>query len=235
MIKDKDFYNKESEKYSSKRYPENASSYIQFFFKKRLNLVLNMLKKVLDDRKELKLLEIGCADGVVLREVVSKMDNSFSQIVGIDIAERMIDTARLFNKSLKTTYFVRGSEAFSEKFDLVLELGVINYTDFEKDLKYVLDNLNINGFYILSVAGKDSLNNFFQGGDNQYQNLLSYKEYEDIIKKYFIIKKIIPCGFYIPFLWRLPSLARILQTIFEEMFFFLPNLYHEKIYFLEKK
>lgn len=235
MLKDKEFYNKESDKYSLKRYPMKAVDYIQFFFKKRMDIALKNTKTFFEKKEGLSLLEIGCADGVVLREVVSKMDSLFSSIIGIDIAEKMVEKARELNSSPKTSYYVRGNESEDKKFDLVFELGVINYTDFENDIEYAANHLNEGGLYLMSVAGRGSFNNLFRQGGDQYQNFLTYTEYENIIKKYFIIRKITPCGLYIPTIWRVPVLALLLQPVFEKMFFFLPNLYHEKIYTLIKK
>ena len=65
-MKDVNFYDKESGTYSDKRYPKIVSSYNQFFFTERLRIVLKMLDKNISEKKNLSLLEIGCADGIVI-------------------------------------------------------------------------------------------------------------------------------------------------------------------------
>jgi 2-polyprenyl-3-methyl-5-hydroxy-6-metoxy-1,4-benzoquinol methylase len=232
MLKDKNFYNKESKKYSSKRYPEESSNYIHFFFKKRLKKVLDFLNFFSSDKFDLDILEIGCADGIVLRNILKKNGNSFSEIVGIDNAEEMIKEAKKISNS-KINFFVRGQEVF-KKFDVILEVGVINYTDVDNEIKYVKERLKNKGIYILSIAGKGSINGFFGKGVG-YKNFLTYYDYEEKIKKYFKIKKIIPVGIFMPLIWKNKKFGNFIQNILEKIFCLFPNFYHEKIYILELK
>lgn len=233
MIKDKNFYNKESPIYSGKRYPKKILSYTQFFFKERLRIVINKLVKNRSERDHLKLLEIGCADGIILREIEKKLGDNFLEMTGIDAAEKMIEMAKTLNTSQKTFFFVRGNEKKDEKFDVILELGVINYTDFEEEIKYAKGHLDPQGLYILSVAGNNSFHNYFNDKGEQYQNFTSYEEYEKIIKRYFLMSKVIPCGFYLPILWKFPSIALFLQRALEISFCLFKNFYHEKVYILK--
>jgi SAM-dependent methyltransferase len=233
MKKDKDFYNKESSFYSSKRYPLVPSNYAQFFFKRRLKYVLKYLVDIFKEKDGLNILEIGCADGIVLRSIFERFGKKLSDIIGIDNAEKMIEEAKLNTKEIKIEFFIRGEEP-KKGFDVILELGVINYSDFDNDLEYAKERLKKDGIYILSVAGKGSINSYFGKGDG-YNNFLSYKEYEEKIKKIFNIEKIIPCGVYSPFVWRISTVGRFVQNILEKLFFLFPNLYHEKIYILRSK
>ncbi|MDD2935318.1 MAG: class I SAM-dependent methyltransferase [Candidatus Pacebacteria bacterium] len=218
-----------------KRYPKITLDYIHFFFKKRLKIVLKELENNFKDRNNLNLLEIGCADGIVLRRILERMENHFSDIVGIDLSEGMIKEAKNLTIDKKINYFVRGAEKIDKKFDVIVEVGVVNYADVDKELSYVKNNLNRDGVYILSLAGKGSLNDYFGKGDG-YNNFLSYHEYEDKIRKNFKISKIIPVGFYLPLIWRVPVLARVWQFFIEIVLGpFLPNLFHEKVYILKLK
>jgi len=232
MVKDKDFYNQESTRYSSKRYPSVATNYIQYFFKKRMALVLRALEENLKHQSGLSLLEIGCADGVVLREISEKQNNIFAKLIGIDTSDGMISEAKVITVDDKINYFVRGEEAFANKFDVVLEVGVANYANIDEELIYAKNNLKEDGIYILSLAGKGSINGFWGKGAG-YNNFLAYTEYEEKIKKYFEIKKIIPVGIFVPLIWRNKIIGRILQNIFEKMFLLFPGLFHEKIYVLK--
>ncbi len=235
MLKDKQFYNQESETYSFKRYPEIASSYIQFFFKQRLALVLKELIEETQDRDQLALLEIGCADGIVLRQVDGLMGDKFSEIIGIDNAEQMIEKAQELSRPDKIKYLLRDKENPNNKYDIILEIGVANYADIDEELSYAFDKLKSEGRYLLSLAGRNSFVNLF-GKSDGYNNFLSYQEYEKKIRKNFEIIKIVPVGFYLPFLWKSPALGKIIQPFLEWAFrFIMPNLFHEKICIICKK
>lgn len=239
MIKDSDFYNKESGIYSSKRYPAIASTYIQFFFKKRLDITVSLLKNIyraqtLKTPVSNKLLEVGCADGVVVREIQAKLPNMFSGIVGVDIAPDMIRVATALDQSGKAQFYVRGQEPHNDLFDVVIEIGVANYTDFDTELVYAHEHLISGGTYILSIAGNNSLSDYM-GGDVGYENFLPYTEYEKKISEKFIIEKIVPVGLRLPLIWKIPACARIIQPILEVISRgFLGHLFHEKVYMLKK-
>ena len=233
MRKDISYYNKESVQYSSKRYPEKTRTYVQFFFKRRLARMLKKLKPYIEHTTEVKVLEIGCADGVILRALDTNFKKYISTMVGVDTSPEMIEVATKTNGGI-SSFYVRGSEPTTIS-DLILEIGVINYADAPTDMTYVHSRLSEKGTYILSVAGHDSLNARFGQGKG-YNNFLSYKEYEALIQKYFLIDAVVPVGLYIPLMWRIPFIALPLQYVCECLFMpFLPNLFHEKIYFLKKK
>ncbi|MBI3631993.1 MAG: class I SAM-dependent methyltransferase [Candidatus Vogelbacteria bacterium] len=235
MIKDKNFYNKESPYYSVKRYPNVASNYIQYFFKKRLGIVLGEIQRRLRGRSGLRLLEVGCADGIVLRKVFEQMSSMFSEMIGMDISEGMIEEAINTTTIGKIKYFIRGEESVGSKYDLILEIGVANYADINEELKYARNNLSQDGLYILSLAGSGSVNGYFSNGDG-YNNFFPYSEYEAKIKDQFAILKIIPVGFYIPIIWKMPCVARVIQIFVDYIFSSLfANLFHEKVYILKHK
>lgn len=234
MIKDPAFYNKESVQYSAKRYPAVATNYIQFFFKKRLSLTLAHMRSLFGKSNGLSLLEIGCADGVVLRDIQQKLPAVFSAFTGIDTAKDMIVVAQSLDISHKMKFYVRGEEPM-QTYDTIIEIGVANYANFDDELAYAHDHLKAGGMYILSIAGNDSLNARL-GGAVGYNNFLSYAEYQNKIRGIFDVKKIVSVGFHVPFLWRVPFVARRIQPIVEVLFSRLtPNLFHEKIYILRKR
>ncbi len=234
MIKDKDFYNRESGNYSAKRYPLVAKTYVQYFFKKRLSLVMAELKKLTENKKEQTLLEVGCADGVVVREIGNYLGEQFGEICGIDTAEEMIKTAREMTRNPKMHFAVRNQEILDRTFDFLVEIGVANYTDFESELVYAKEHLKRDGIYVLSIAGKDSSNAYFGRGIG-YQNFLSYSDYEEKIEKFFSIKSTLPVGLYFPFVWTFPFWGRIKQPFLELFLKYFPNLSHEKVYILVPK
>lgn len=238
-MKDKEFFNSESQKYSSKRYPEKAVTYIQYFFKKRLAFAIRELSKAFAGKSRQSLLEVGTADGIVIREIAAKIPGVFSSFVGTDTAEDMIAAARNLTTVPGATFFVRGQEPLAavqpKKFDAILEIGVANYTDFDQEIAEAKSRLNPNGVFVLSIAGNSSLH-AKRKIDHGYQNFLSYKEYEDKIKTAFTIEKAIPVGLELPFIWRWPAYARIKQPATDAFFRHLaPSLFHEKLYILRPK
>jgi SAM-dependent methyltransferase len=234
MLKDSDFYDRESSVYSSKRYSGKTATYIQFFFKKRLAITLGMLKYFLRSGSSRLLLEIGCADGIVLREIEEGLPNTFSTLVGIDISEDMVKVARQLTHLGKAAFYLRGLEPQHTLYDVVVEVGVANYADFDSELIYAYDQLKDDGVYIVSVAGANALS-LYMGGDVGYKNFHSYDMYEDKIRKIFRIKKVIPVGLRLPLLWKMPMIARIVQPVLEVFSRpMLGSFFHEKIYFLKK-
>lgn len=238
-MKDTNFYNAESGIYADKRYPAKTTDYIHYFFKKRLAIVLSLVEKYSVDKRNLKLLEIGCADGVVLRKIEERFGDKFSELQGIDLSPQMIESAKKNGtENSKIKYSVRGdSEDANSDFDVVIEIGVANYTDFLAELKFVQQRLNRDGYYILSVAGSDALAvKLGKARKEDFNNLLSYANYEKMIAEHFNIIKIVPCSFWLPKLWKLPALAKIIQPFLDcFLSFLIPNLFHEKVYLLKTK
>lgn len=234
-MKDSAFYNQESSQYSAKRYPPVATTYIQFFFKERLRLTIEQLKTIVGFKEHPTLLEVGCADGVVLREISKRLDGAFSKLVGIDLAEGMVEQARSRTADPRIQFFLREKEVLDGPVDVIIEIGVANYADIDGELRYAQEHLADDGVYILSLAGKGSSNAFFGKGVG-YKNFLSYRDYEQKIAALFRIETVVPCGFFVPLLWRIPRVARVMQPALEKvMVTVAPNAFHEKIYVLRKK
>lgn len=212
-MKDTNFYDAESKVYSNKRYPLKTTDYIHYFFKKRLLIVLNLLEKIVIEQDNLKLLEVGCADGVVIKKIEERFGYKFSELQGIDLSPQMIIAAeknRVENSKIK--YAARDSSDNVENvFDVIVEVGVANYTDFLTELKFAQKNLRADGYFILSIAGSDALAvKLGKASKEAFNNLLRYKDYEKMIADHFDIIKIFPCGFWLPKLWKLPALAKVM-------------------------
>src|SRR3989338_6869370 len=89
-----DFYNQESEQYSKKRYEGKTNSYFQFLFKRRRQLFLAFIDSIKTELKDSKALEIGCADGVIVKKLLQKLPDSFKTITGVDVSPKMIQKAK---------------------------------------------------------------------------------------------------------------------------------------------
>lgn len=238
MRKDTEFYNKISHRYSADRYPVVVWSYTQFFFKRRLSFVVDSIGRLIKETdKDLSVLEIGCADGVVLRKIYEIFSPHFFYFLGIDISPKMIEVASRENSGTGIIFKTRGEYRDTRQYDLIVEVGVINYVaSLENEIAYVHGVLKGSGYYICSVAGTNSLWNKIETADKGFSNFCSYEEYEQILQNFFLIEKKIPVGFFMPLLWRAPAVARIVQPIIEIIFKpFVPNLFHENVYLLKKK
>jgi predicted TPR repeat methyltransferase len=234
-MKDSIFYNQESTRYSEKRYPRVAKTYTQFFFKRRLVLTKAFLNQVLSKAKNpLELVEVGCADGVVVREIEQEFPGKFKKLIGIDIAAEMIEEARKKNTSARTQFFTRDTYIGTSA-DIVVETGVINYANFDDEMAFAAQQLISGGYYIFSIAGTGSLLNRLKP-EGDFNDFRSYAEYDRIVRKDFDVVSVRGCGFFVPFLWRVPALARPVQAIIDPIVgFFAPGLCHEKVYLVRKK
>jgi SAM-dependent methyltransferase len=235
-MKDSVFYNQESGQYSDKRYPRAARSYVQFFFKRRLALTLSFLGEAIATQKsDLSLLEVGCADGVVIRAIENKFPHKFKKIVGIDIATEMIEQAKKKNSSPHVEFFTRDAYTSTEQVDVVVETGVINYVRMEQELEFAHEHLSPQGLFILSIAGTGSLLNKLKHEEG-FSDFRSYTEYDRLVREKFVVLSVRGCGVFVPYLWRIPALARPLQALLDTIVGFVaPGLCHEKVYLLQKK
>ncbi len=234
-MKDTNFYDNESSKYSERRYPKLSSSYSQFFFKKRLSIILSLVGKSVSGRTNLSFLDIGCADGFVLNEIYKSFPSAFSKIAGTDVSPKMIETASHVYSSAPFVLKLRNDLTDRGPWDLIVETGVINYADFFEEIDYAHSVMKDIGYYIISLAGTNSLWNRIKKEDKGFRNFLSYQKYEDEIKKHFDIVSSVPVGFFIPLIWKIPTLARIIQELEAVFRPIVPNLFHEKVYLLKRR
>ena len=234
-MKDSLFYNQESIQYSKKRYPKIARSYLQSFYTRRLTITKEYVRDILREASpHPTLLEVGCADGVIIRALGEEFTDIFAELIGIDIALEMIKEARRRNTSPHATFFSR-DEYQPRAVDVVVETGVVNYADVEEELAFAHRNLASGGWYILSIAGTDSLYNRLKH-DSGLSDFRPYQEYDRLIREKFQVERVEGVGLFIPYLWRIPAVARGVQSIIEPiMGKFFPGLCHEKMYLLKKK
>lgn len=251
VVKDRDFYDKESAKYSDKRYPKTSTDYTHFFFKKRLSVTLNVLEKIISSRTKIhssgrpippSLLEVGCADGIVLRAAYDRFGHAISSYEGIDASPGMVEAARKKQAGTPIAFSVRDPHGpfmlgpKGAKKDIIIETGVLNYADFDEDIKRVRETISGDGYYICSVAGKGSLDDRFKKSGHGFDNFMTYGEYESRLRQDLDIISVHLVGLRIPLIWRLPILARAIQPIMETVMApIAPGLFHEKVYVLKKR
>lgn len=234
--KDVEFYNERSGTYSRDRYPAKARSYGQFFFKRRLDAVMAVLRQKLSGTKgTFSLLEVGCADGVVLRAIYDAFPARFASLHGVDTAPDMIEAAKRMHAQTPIIFSVRGEGGTGRPYDFVIEVGVINYADPVEEIGRASLLTKKSGYCVVSYAGRGSLLDTFKPGRKGFDNLLPYRAFEALLRTRFVVERVIPVGFFIPRIWRFPMLAAPLQAVIESVCSrILPSLAHEKIYILKK-
>lgn len=234
-MKDTNFYNTESAAYSAKRYPKLATTFTQFFFKERLRVTLALLQQCLPAEPAVSTLEIGCADGVVARALWQQFGSKLLPFEAIDLSPQMIDIAKKNNADTPIQFAVRSGVALPKTYDCIVEVGVLNYLALAPELDAVQAALSSRGVYICSISGESSLQTTLKGGEG-YMHLESYATYEEEFAKRFTVAYVAPVGLFVPWLWKVPAMARILQQVIESIvLFILPKLAHEKIYVLTCK
>lgn len=238
LIKNNQFYNEQSNIYSRKRYEGSTDTFIKFFFKKRRRLLIEWMSGILTGNGQ-RLLEIGCADGIITRSIEESFPDKFKEIIGLDIANDMVQTANKLNAKKHIKYILRDNLSQDDKFQIILGVGVIDPGKLRQELEYAFSYLEPRGYYFCTLTSKRSLNLRFrppESSEEYRKNYRTFREYENILSEKFEILKSEPYGLLIPMIWKLPNCARWLQPIAEvTLKYLIPDLFHEKIYLLQKK
>ncbi len=160
----------------------------------------NFLKEKIGVNK--KVLDIGCRDGV-LTETYYKNN----EILGVDIDEEALEIAKN-NLGIKTqTLNLYDDWNLTRDFDVVVAGEVLEHLYYPEDIiKKITKVLKSDGVFLGSIPNAFSLMNrirlFFgikQGTpleDPTHINHFSYKEFKQILEKYFEDVKIYPLGKY---------------------------------------
>lgn len=231
------YYDEEADKYSQKRYPSVVQNYVQFLFTRRRDIVLECIQRVIANTSAPRsLFEMGCADGVLLRAIAEKYPNAFTTLVGSDVSEAMLSTARGLTQDPRISYAPRESLPQNGSYTCVVEIGVgALVLDTQGELEILARQLAPGGYLICSIAGRNSFA-AMRGNTAANRTVLNtYEMYEVYMRKNFTIKTVRSCGIYIPLLWRVPFIGRLLQPIFELIGYLLPERAHERVYVLKKK
>lgn len=145
----KEYYQKEGEKDYQQNLYGNPSDWIHHRIR---NLSIRLIKNILKEIKNARVLDIGCAEGLYLREISAFMGRG----VGIDIAENKITRAKKKSRKHKNLEFVSGdflSYKFGKKkFNLIISVETLEHVPYiEKVLKKINWALKERGFFIVSV------------------------------------------------------------------------------------
>ncbi|KPU44825.1 putative methyltransferase YcgJ [Oxobacter pfennigii] len=122
--------------------------------------VISTLSSVLDKGKKIKLLDMGCGTGQLIREIKTKFKDYDIECTGVDISNRMIDICK--NKDKTSSYITSSIENFEYnegEFDIIIcTHSFPYYQDKAKAIEKFHRLLKKNGYFILAQA---SVNSFY--------------------------------------------------------------------------
>ena len=137
------------------------------------------LFSLLPNLVEKKVLDLGCGFGEHCKHYI---ELGASQVVGIDISEKMLDVAEKENADEKITYKLLAMEDISQldiKFDLVVSSLAFHYLqDFEKLCQDIYELLNNEGYLIFSQ--EHPLSTSFSSGQRWTEDEKGEKLYANI-------------------------------------------------------
>lgn len=147
----------------SKFYNKNSSIFQRFIALTNqkeilINRVCNKIKGN-NNSKNISLLDIGCADGMVTTRIIDKLKQNYNlEVTGIEASKELIDQFRnkedydinLINENVETI------EKLPESDFILMAHVVIYINDLEKLLDKVNDALNKNGIALIVVINDDS-------------------------------------------------------------------------------
>lgn len=159
-------------RYAALEFIENADMYI--LERQRLFTIMRSLYKhfLPDNNQTIKVLELGCGDGIVTHELL-KVDANLEGTL-IDGSSEMIENAKKRLKSYPGLKFIRttfqelvNNDLLSENFDFVVSsLAIHHLQEDEKKIffEYVYNHLNSKGFFLnidVVRAPTESLENWY--------------------------------------------------------------------------
>jgi SAM-dependent methyltransferase len=234
MERDTNYYDQEAERYSQKRYPKKDSDFVHFSFKKRKDILIEILGDIIPTHKNtLSLLEMGCADGIVTREIAERFPQ-LHLVVGSDISQEMIRVAREGTADPRIDFVVRGERSLGI-FDIIVEVGVISGPIARDEVSFAYEHLSSGGSFICSIANRRSFRAIFKEQSSLLPSYMTFSEFEELFPSRFSIVQSKSFGLFVPYLWKFPFIGRFFQPFFEFAFLpFLSLFYHERIYCLRK-
>jgi 2-polyprenyl-3-methyl-5-hydroxy-6-metoxy-1,4-benzoquinol methylase len=151
-------FNQRAEKYES-AYVSGADYLLYQEKQLRAQFALEWAARFLKDRTSARVLDVGCGLGNVLRAILNEGESTASGL-GIDVSQRMIERARVETEQQddsRVEFRVGIVEDESEKFDLVLSLGVVGYQEEQLlFLRNLAQRVKPGGLLIITVGNGDS-------------------------------------------------------------------------------
>jgi len=151
-----------------------------WWFIGRREIILALAGKYFPDRKQIKILEIGCSGGPLLKLLVSQ---GYPQVFGIDISENAIQLCK--ERGFKDVFLMDGVTPHfnSEEFDLIIASDVLEHIqDDEKAIKEWKRVLKKEGIIICFVPALKVLWSKHDE-DNEHRRRYTKKDLEAIFLK----------------------------------------------------
>ncbi|MGE5474763.1 MAG: class I SAM-dependent methyltransferase [Ignavibacteriales bacterium] len=121
-----------------------------WWFIGRTRIILSMIDKYLMKNREkpIKILDIGCGTGKILKEI-----SSYGEAYGMDSSEEAIDFCKQYSiENVKKGFLPEENPYLGELFDIILALDVLEHIDDDgKVLKCIYDMLSEDGIGIITV------------------------------------------------------------------------------------
>ncbi len=128
-----------------------------------------IIKSMLPDVKDMKILDIGCGEGELSRYFA---EHGAKSVLGLDISQNMIDLANKQNTYNNVSFKILAMEDLStltEKYDMIFSSLAVHYVeDFDKLMKDISSLLNPNGILLFSQEHPIVLAPILQKGMKKY-------------------------------------------------------------------
>lgn len=136
---------------------EEFSSHLVWKWGYQYAATINFLLEKLNNTNFLKVLDIGCGDGRLVREVKNKFPDK--TVKGIDISQSAINLARTLNPNFEFEVqdIVKESK-IEEKYDVILLVEVIEHIEQNKLKQFLskaIDYLQVGGYIFITTPSKN--------------------------------------------------------------------------------
>ena len=151
-------------------------------------IVYPELKKIISNFKKIKIIDFGCGGGWLVNSMSFHHKNKV-EITGIDFNPKVIEYANKIKDlcNLDSKFFTSDIFEFksSEKFDLVISLGVLHHTNnCHEAIRYITSFNDQNSYLFLGLYhkyGREPFLNYFKNMKNQSDDY-KFKEYKKLHK-----------------------------------------------------
>ncbi len=164
------------------------------FVHARYTIIVNHVKKIIDRQSEntegnIRILDMGCGDGVLLYLLGEKLKNTEVELYGVDLSDIAIETAinKFEQKKLKNNYLLKVENVYSTSFkdrmfDVIVSSDVIEHLNEPEDfLGETKRLLKPKGFLVIGTPIKYTEKPL----DSMHVHEYFPSEFKGLLKKYF--------------------------------------------------
>jgi len=183
-------------KYYSNSGTFSIKAFVSKFLYCRTNAIMSLISPVCSKA----MLDVGCGSGIHIKMALSR----FKRVVGMDISGEMLINARKRLSGVERDKYElllwdaeKNFPFKSNKFDVVISIGLLDYVNPKTVLLECKRVLNKDGFIIFTLPKRPSIFFFLRGylGNLIRKNLLDLPHIENIANKKGLYSLIKECGF----------------------------------------